>query len=125
MKKNKLPLFSTICRAKQPCRADIEKTSLKNDVRIFSQLFIATQTRDGNLQKFFSHENSANPPSLACGSKIRSGVKVDLLPSLRMTVSTESVVTVTSSGTQNISTTDRNDTYIHRTCRNTSQNDYT
>ena len=110
VKKNKIPLFSTICRAKQPCRPDIVKTSLKNDVRIFSQLFIATQTKDGDLEKFFSHENSANPPSLACGSKIRSGVKADLLPCLRMTVSTESVVTATFSGTQNISTTDRNDT---------------
>ena len=110
VKKNKLSLFSTIYRAKQACRADIEKTSLKNDVRIFSQLFIATQRRDGDLEKFFSHKNSANPLSLACGSKIRSGVKADLLPCLIMTVSTESVVTATPSGTQNISTTDRNDT---------------
>ena len=110
VKKNKPPLFSTIYRVKQACRADIEETSLKNDVRIFSQLFIATQTKDGDLEKFFSHENGANPPSLACGSKIRSGVKADLFPCLRMTVSTESVVTTTSSGTQNISTTDRNDT---------------
>ena len=88
----------------------MQSRHLTSDVRIFLQLFIATQTRDGDLEKFFSHKNSANPPSLACGSKIRSGVKADLLPCLRMTVSTESVVISTSSGTQNISTTDRNDT---------------
>ena len=36
------------------------------DIRIFSQLCIATQTRDGDLDIFFSHEDSFRPPSLPC-----------------------------------------------------------
>ena len=56
---------------------------MKNDIRIFSQLYIATQTRDGDLDTFFSHENSAVPPALACNGKIRSGVKSDLLGCLK------------------------------------------
>ena len=62
---------------------NLKKKGLKNDVRIFSQLYIATQTRDGDLDTFFSHENSAVPPALACNGKIRSGVKSDLLGCLK------------------------------------------
>ena len=80
VKKNKFLLFSTMYGGKQPSRSDIEKKSLKNDVRIFSQLFIVTQTRDGDLDNFFSNEKSGNPPSLACDGKMQSGVKAGILP---------------------------------------------
>ena len=109
VKKNKFPLFSTMYGGKQPSRSDIEKKSLKNDVRIFSQLFIATQTRDGDLDMFFSHENCANPPSLACDGKIQSGVKADLLPCLKMSTTTESSVAANTSETQSMCTPDCND----------------
>ena len=94
---------------KQPSRSDIEKKSLKNDFRIFSQLFIATQTRDGNLDIFFSHENSMNPPPLAYDVKMRSGVKADLIPCLKMSTTTESSVAANTSETQNMCTQDSND----------------
>ena len=40
------------------------------------------QTRDGDLDKFFTYENQATPPSLSQGCKIRLGTKADLLRSL-------------------------------------------
>ena len=58
VEKNKLPLLRTLY-------------SGRHDVRIFSHLFIANQTRVGDLYTFFSHKNSAIPPSLACDVKIR------------------------------------------------------
>ena len=36
--------------------------------------------RDGNLEKFFKHENQSEPPSLALMGKLRLGQKSDLLP---------------------------------------------
>ena len=109
VKKNKFPLFSTMYGGKQSSRSDIEKKSLKNDVRVLSQLFIATQTRDGDLDTFFSHENSANPSSIACDGKIQSGVKTDLLPCLKISTATESSVAANTSGTQIMFTPDSND----------------
>ena len=37
---------------------------MKNIVGLFSRLFIACQTRNGDLDTFFPHENQATPPSL-------------------------------------------------------------
>ena len=56
--------------------------SLKNDVNLFSRLYIECQNRDGNLDEFFQHENQAFPPSLSDGGGIRLGVKSDLLTCL-------------------------------------------
>ena len=109
VKKNKFLLFSTMYGGKQPSRSDIEKKSLKNDVRIFSQLFIVTQTRDGDLDTFFSNEKSGNPPSLACDGKIRSGVKADILTCLKMSTTTESSVAANTSKTHSMCTPDSND----------------
>ena len=109
VKKNKFLLFSTMYGGKQPSRSDIEKKSLKNDVRIFSQLFIVTQTRESDLDTFFSHENNANPSSLACDGKIRSGVKTNLLPCLKTSTTTESSAAASTSETQSMCTPDSND----------------
>ena len=108
-KKNKFPLFSTIYGGKQPSRSDTEKKFLKNDVEIFSQHFIATQTRDGNLDTFSSHENSVNPHLIACDGKIQSGVKADLLLCLKMSTTTESSVVANTSETQSMCTPNSND----------------
>ena len=37
----------------------------KSNVGLFSRLFIACQTRDGDLETFFAHENQPNLPSLS------------------------------------------------------------
>ena len=54
--KNHLPLFR-----EPPAKIrtkDTEKLiSLKSDCALFSHLYIACQTREGNLDEFFRHEN--------------------------------------------------------------------
>ena len=56
---------------------------MKNDIALFSRLFIACQNRDGDLQQFFSHENQSTPPSLSQGNCLRSGNKAGLLKYLK------------------------------------------
>lgn len=75
--KNKLALFRT--PAKRSSRQKMQVTALKNDCSLFSRLFISCQTRDGDLDRFFAHENQSTPPSLSVGGKIRSTTKSDLL----------------------------------------------
>ena len=53
--------------------------SLKSDIALFSRLYISCQTRGGNLEEFFKHENQAWPPALSVGGKLRFGKKSDLL----------------------------------------------
>ena len=69
-------------------KASLQVTSLKN-VALFSRLYIACQSRDGNLEDFFRYENQACPPSPQLG-KIRLGTKSDLLHCLESTLETES-----------------------------------
>ena len=42
-------------------------------------MFIACQSREGNLDEFFTFENQPWPPSLAQSGKLRSGQKADLI----------------------------------------------
>ena len=78
LSRNKLPLFSSSSAKVQP--KDKQKVaSLKNDVQLFSRLYIACQTREGNLYDFFRHENQPYPPSLSQAGKLRTGTKSDLL----------------------------------------------
>ena len=42
------------------------------------RLYIACQTKGGDLDQFFSHEIQAVPPALSCGGKQRIGTKADL-----------------------------------------------
>ena len=44
---------------------------------MFTQLFIASQVRGGDIQKPFNHETRKKPPSLANGGQIRGEVKSD------------------------------------------------
>ena len=70
IKKNKLPLFSspppkTLSKSKQ------QLSSVKSDCALFSRLYISCQTREGNLEDFFRHENQACPPSLSNCANLR------------------------------------------------------
>jgi len=58
--------------------------SLKSDAGIFSRLYISCQTRDGNLEKFFCHENQAYPPAFSDSGKLHLGTKSDLLVYLEL-----------------------------------------
>uniref|UniRef100_UPI00358F6B91 uncharacterized protein n=1 Tax=Myxine glutinosa TaxID=7769 RepID=UPI00358F6B91 len=76
-----MPLFSRPpCRV--PSKAKQIVTSLKSDCALFSRLYIACQTRDGDLDNFFQHENHAYPPSLSQLGKLRFGSKSDLVECL-------------------------------------------
>ena len=52
---------------------------------------------------------TVNPTSLACNGKMRSGVKADLLPCLKMSTTTESSLAADTSETQSMYTPDSND----------------
>lgn len=82
IKKNKLPLFS-LPPQRDKSKASLKVSSLKSDCSLFSRLYIACQSRDGNLQDFFRHENQACPPSLSQLGKLRSGTKADLMQCLQ------------------------------------------
>ena len=57
--------------------------SLKSDRQLYSNLFIACQSRDGDLDNFFAHENHAYPVSLSEYGRIRPCTsKSDLLECL-------------------------------------------
>ena len=54
---NKLPLFNIpVLKAS---KGQQQLNSLKCDVELFSRLYIGCQTRDGNLDEFFRHENQS------------------------------------------------------------------
>jgi hypothetical protein len=77
-KKNQLPLFSNSVQKVQS-KDKSKIVQLKNDCSLFSRLYIACQSRDGNLEEFFRHENQPWPPSLADRGEIRKGQKADLV----------------------------------------------
>ena len=48
-------------------------------MEFFSQLYIGCQTRDGNLDELFRHENQGCPPALSEAGRLHRGTKSDLL----------------------------------------------
>ena len=76
--RNKLPLFATKRGPKIP-KGNQQVKSLKNDVALFARLYIGCQTRDGNLEEFFRHENQQCPPALSDGGRLYLGSKSDFL----------------------------------------------
>ena len=78
IKKNALPLFS--CPHHKSKKKQAGKISLlKNDVALFSHLYIVMQHRSSDMTTFFSHENHPFPPSLSDCGKLRFGKKSDLV----------------------------------------------
>ncbi|KAJ8043846.1 hypothetical protein HOLleu_11123 [Holothuria leucospilota] len=58
---------------------------LKNDVALFSRLYIVMQHREGDMNQFFQHENHPFPPSLSDNGRLRFAKKSDLLTKLEQT----------------------------------------
>ena len=56
--------------------------SIRDDASLFSRLYIANQSREGDLGVFFEHENQRYPPSISEFGNIRQGTKSDLLKCL-------------------------------------------
>ena len=53
---NKLPLFKSPL-GQTPDKMNVQVAALKDDCALFFRLYIAGQSREGNLQAFFKHEN--------------------------------------------------------------------
>ena len=77
----KLPLFFAT-RTKTALKSKQQVAYAKNVSELFSRLYIACQTRDGNLDEFFKHENRAHPPSFSRNGQLHFGTKANLLESL-------------------------------------------
>lgn len=79
--RNWLKLF--VGSAKKMAKNQKQQLALmKSDVELSARLFISCQTRDGNLEDFFQHENQAWPPALSDGGRLRLGTKSDPLTCL-------------------------------------------
>ena len=70
IKKNKFSVFSKN-PARKSSKDSLKISHLKNDCALFSCLYIACQTREGNLEEFFRHENQPYPPSLSQNGCLR------------------------------------------------------
>lgn len=78
LSKNKLPLFKSP-PVKIQSKHKVQLAALRSDCSLFSRLYISCQTREGDLDQFFSHENQTAPPSLSQGGMLRKGTKSDLV----------------------------------------------
>ena len=77
--------FSCLRQFCSAWRKDEQLNIAKYNVLLFSKLFRACQTREGDLENFFAHENQPNPPSLSDRGELRpakskSGTVDYLLP---------------------------------------------
>ena len=70
IKRNKVTLFNSP-PPKAQSKAAQQLSSMKSDCSLFARLYISCQTRDGDLDEFFKHENQGSPPSLSHGDKLR------------------------------------------------------
>ena len=75
---NKLPLLNTKV-ASQSLKENEKIKSIKADCRLFSTLYIASQSRAGYVDNFFAPENHAFPVSLSEHGKLRGRTKSDFL----------------------------------------------
>ena len=71
-------LFRT-CTTKTTSKDKTKISHLKNDCSLFSRLYISCQTRGGNVDEFFRHENQRSPPSLSQNGNLYQGSKSELL----------------------------------------------
>ncbi|QQP38995.1 uncharacterized protein LOC103506659 [Caligus rogercresseyi] len=79
--RNKLKVFST-STPRSKSKGQQQLISVKNDHDFFARMYIGCQTRDGNLEDFFRHENQACPPALSDGGNLFTGTKSDLITCL-------------------------------------------
>ncbi|KAI9529079.1 hypothetical protein NQZ68_013386 [Dissostichus eleginoides] len=77
-KNNSLPGFRCLTARTKTKQAG-QISMLRDDVALFSQLYIAMQHREGDMSTFFKHVNHPYPPSLSERGKLRLGKKSDLL----------------------------------------------
>ena len=71
IQKNKFSLFGKNMSRKDLPKHKEKLKAAKANISLFSRLFIACQTRDGDIETFFEHENQTFPPSLSENGTIR------------------------------------------------------
>ena len=76
--KNKMPLFA------KPIKKDLSKQqqaidALKQDISLFSKLYVVSQVKETDMKEFFFNENQLYPPALSDFGSMHQGVKSDLL----------------------------------------------
>jgi len=82
IQKNKLHLFRNR-NSVVTSRSKNKIISLKSDCKLYSNLFIACQSREGDLDSFFAHENHAYPVSISEYGRLRKcNAKSDFLKCL-------------------------------------------
>ena len=78
LSKTSLSLFHSHVQ-RQVSKSHSKAISLKRDCHLFSRLYIACQSREADLEQFFTHENQPEPPSISSQGRIRLGTKSDLI----------------------------------------------
>jgi trehalose-6-phosphate synthase len=63
--------------------------SLKDDCKLYASLYVACQSRSGDLADFFAHENHSYPPSISEYGKLRKCTKSDFVSILESTGTTK------------------------------------
>ena len=59
-------------------------TDLRNDSNLFCKLYVASQSRPGDIESFFAHTNNKFPPSISEFGKLRPAKnKSEMLPCLQ------------------------------------------
>ena len=81
IRKNNFPLCSLQQTHQVKLHLGKKKQDLKQDIKMFAQLYIASQVRD--MQELFNHETRKKPPSVAKAGEIRDGVKANLLSCIK------------------------------------------
>ena len=76
IKRNNLLLFKS---PKQKSKQSKTVANLRNDVSLFSRLYIVAKNRDCDMLSFFRHENQPFPPSISDNGMLRFSKKSDLL----------------------------------------------
>eukprot|EP00058_Branchiostoma_floridae_P011619 XP_002597107.1 hypothetical protein BRAFLDRAFT_76362 [Branchiostoma floridae] len=87
--RNKMVIFNK--QSTKTKGADRKISLLRNESSLFARLYISCQTREGDLDNFFSHENHPFPPSLSSYGNLRLGKKSDLMTCLETATSTRHV----------------------------------
>ena len=78
IKLNRFSLFSN-SKPKQRSKLKSQVVTLKQNCSLFSQLYVISQVREGNLDTFFCHENQDYPPSISQNGSLRFGQKSELI----------------------------------------------
>ena len=94
LKRNKLAPFSV--KRTQVSSAKNKISIMKADCALFSRLYIGCQTREGDLDEFFQHENQSFPPSLSLNGLLHFGAKSDLLQCLEKLAAAVDAVDISS-----------------------------